>query len=195
VLAVALHASAEARQAVRELGAPRRPVVRPLMAPELELEADARLAEESRECPRGNYVHLGATRRLRRTPRPRGTRSANEARVAVTRASEGSSCSMSRARASRTGPSGRWRHGRRRCTPRRLRSRRCPAVPAPYVWIYRNGSRFAHPSSHVVGAFVNGHPPELTVGDEDALEKQLALIGTAVLALGLTGAARFRRST
>lgn len=58
-----------------------------------------------------------------------------------------------------------------------------------YVWIYRNGSRFTHPSSHVVNAFVNGNPPELTVGDEDALERNLALIGTAVLALGLTVAA------
>jgi hypothetical protein len=28
-----------------------------------------------------------------------------------------------------------------------------------YVWIYRNGSRFTHPSSHVVDAFVNGSRP------------------------------------
>jgi hypothetical protein len=64
-----------------------------------------------------------------------------------------------------------------------------------YVWIYRNGSRFTHPSSHVVDAFVNGSPPELTIGDEDSLEHNLALIGTAVLALGPSRRPRFRGST
>jgi hypothetical protein len=35
-----------------------------------------------------------------------------------------------------------------------------------YPIIYRNGSRFTHPSSHVVDAFVTGHPPRLVIGDE-----------------------------
>ena len=55
-----------------------------------------------------------------------------------------------------------------------------------YPVIYRNGSRFTHPSSHVVHAFVTGIPPELKVGDEQPLERDLALIGSGVLALGLT---------
>jgi hypothetical protein len=55
-----------------------------------------------------------------------------------------------------------------------------------YVWIYRNGSRFTHPSSHVVDAFVGGHPPDLAIGDEQPLERDLAVIATAVLGLGLT---------
>jgi hypothetical protein len=40
-----------------------------------------------------------------------------------------------------------------------------------------------------VDPFVRGTPPELVVGDEQPLERNLALIGTAVLALGLTVAA------
>lgn len=55
-----------------------------------------------------------------------------------------------------------------------------------YIWIYRNGSRFTHPSSHVVDPFVGGRPPDLVIGDEQPLGRNLALIGTAVLALGLT---------
>jgi hypothetical protein len=58
-----------------------------------------------------------------------------------------------------------------------------------YIWIYRNGSRFTHPSSHVVDPFVDGRPPDLVIGDEQSLGRNLALIGTAVLALGLTIAA------
>jgi len=55
-----------------------------------------------------------------------------------------------------------------------------------YVWIYRNDSRFTHASSHVVDPFVSGHPPQLAIGHEHPLGRNLALIGTAVLALGLT---------
>jgi hypothetical protein len=55
-----------------------------------------------------------------------------------------------------------------------------------YPMIYRNGSRFTHPSSHVVDAFVTGTPPELTVGDERPLERDLSIIGTGILAAGLT---------
>ena len=54
-----------------------------------------------------------------------------------------------------------------------------------YPLIYRNGSRFAHPSTHVVHAFVTGNPPELRVGDEQPLERDIAQIGSGVLALGL----------
>lgn len=54
-----------------------------------------------------------------------------------------------------------------------------------YPLIYRNGSRFTHPSSHVVAAFITGSPPKLTVGDEKQLERDLALIGSGILALGL----------
>jgi hypothetical protein len=58
-----------------------------------------------------------------------------------------------------------------------------------YVWIYRNGSRYTHPSSHVVDPFVSGETPQLAIGNERPLDRDLALIGTAVLALGLTVAA------
>lgn len=54
-----------------------------------------------------------------------------------------------------------------------------------YPVIYRNGSRFTHPSSHVVDALVTGNPTQLAVGDERPLERDLALIGTGILALGL----------
>lgn len=54
-----------------------------------------------------------------------------------------------------------------------------------YPLIYRNGSRFTHPSSHVVAAFVGGDPPQLSVGEERPLERDLALIGSAILAIGL----------
>jgi hypothetical protein len=56
---------------------------------------------------------------------------------------------------------------------------------ALYPLIYRNGSRFTHPSSHVVDAFATGNPPQLIVGKEKPLERDLALIGSAILALGL----------
>lgn len=56
---------------------------------------------------------------------------------------------------------------------------------ALYPLIYRSGSRFTHPSSHVVDAFVSGNPPQLIVGDEKPVERDLALIGSAILALGL----------
>jgi Family of unknown function (DUF5677) len=54
-----------------------------------------------------------------------------------------------------------------------------------YALIYRNGSRFTHPTSHVVAAFISGRPPELSVGDERAVERDLAMIGAAILAVGL----------
>lgn len=54
-----------------------------------------------------------------------------------------------------------------------------------YPLIYRNGSRFTHPSSHVVQAFVHGDSPALTVGDEQPAERDLALIGSALLAAAL----------
>lgn len=54
-----------------------------------------------------------------------------------------------------------------------------------YPIIYRNGSRFTHPSSHVVAAFVTGQPPLLAISDERALERDLSLTGSAILALGL----------
>jgi hypothetical protein len=37
-----------------------------------------------------------------------------------------------------------------------------------------------------VNAFVTGDPPELSVGDEEQVERDLPLIGSGVLALGLT---------
>jgi hypothetical protein len=58
-----------------------------------------------------------------------------------------------------------------------------------YPLIYRNASRFTHPSSHVVAAFVSGEPPNLSVGDERALERDLTVIGSAIVALGLAIAA------
>jgi uncharacterized protein DUF5677 len=54
-----------------------------------------------------------------------------------------------------------------------------------YPLIYRNASRFTHPSSHVVATFVIGNPSRLSVGDERPLERDLALVGSAVLAIGL----------
>jgi hypothetical protein len=54
-----------------------------------------------------------------------------------------------------------------------------------YPLIYRNASRFTHPSSHVVAAFVIGNPSRLSVGEEGPLERDLALVGSAVLAIGL----------
>lgn len=54
-----------------------------------------------------------------------------------------------------------------------------------YPLIYRNGSRFTHPSSHVVAALVRGDPPQLSVGEEGLLERDLALVGSAILAIGL----------
>jgi hypothetical protein len=37
----------------------------------------------------------------------------------------------------------------------------------------------------VVAAFVSGQPPRLAVGDERPLERDLSVIGSAILALGL----------
>ena len=54
-----------------------------------------------------------------------------------------------------------------------------------YPLIYRNGSGFTHPTTHGVSAFVSGEPPGLTVGDERPLERDLALIASGILALGL----------
>lgn len=60
---------------------------------------------------------------------------------------------------------------------------------ALYPLIYRNGSRFTHPSSHAVNAFVDGAAPRLAVDEEKPLERDLALIGSGILALGLAVAA------
>ena len=54
-----------------------------------------------------------------------------------------------------------------------------------YPLIYRNASRFTHPSSHVVAAFVIGNPPQLSVCEESPLERDLAIVGSAILAIGL----------
>ena len=56
---------------------------------------------------------------------------------------------------------------------------------ALYPLIYMNGSRFTHPSSHAVNAFVGGALPRLAIGQEKPLERDLALIGSGILALGL----------
>lgn len=53
-----------------------------------------------------------------------------------------------------------------------------------YPLIYRNGSRFTHPSSHVVAAFVTGDVPQLAIGDEKPLRRDLAVIGSGILILG-----------
>lgn len=55
-----------------------------------------------------------------------------------------------------------------------------------YPAIYRNGSRFTHPSSHVVDAFVGGNPPELVIAEEKPPQRDLAVIGSGILVLGLT---------
>lgn len=54
-----------------------------------------------------------------------------------------------------------------------------------YPLIYRNGSRFTHPSSHVVAAFVSGEPAQLSVAEEQPLKRDLALLGSAILASAL----------
>jgi hypothetical protein len=56
-----------------------------------------------------------------------------------------------------------------------------------YPLIYRNGSQFTHPSSHVVDRFVSrADEQHLVVGDERAPGRDLALIGGGILAAGLT---------
>jgi hypothetical protein len=56
-----------------------------------------------------------------------------------------------------------------------------------YPMIYRNGSQFTHPSSHVVDRFVAGaDEQDLVVGDERAPGRDLAVIGSGILAAGLT---------
>lgn len=55
-----------------------------------------------------------------------------------------------------------------------------------YPLIYRNGSQFTHPSSHVVDRVViRGDEQHLVVGDERALGRDLAVIGSGILAAGL----------
>lgn len=54
-----------------------------------------------------------------------------------------------------------------------------------YPVIFRSGSRFTHPSSHVVDAFVTGDPPQLAVGEERPLERDLVVLGAGILAAGL----------
>jgi hypothetical protein len=57
-------------------------------------------------------------------------------------------------------------------------------LKALYRLIYRRGSQYAHPSSHAVALFAQGEPPRLVVGRERALERDLPMIGAAVLAIG-----------
>jgi len=64
-----------------------------------------------------------------------------------------------------------------------------------YVWIYRNGSRYTQPSSHVVDPFVSGDAPQLAIDNERPLDRDLALIGTSVLAARTRGCCRHRPST
>lgn len=54
-----------------------------------------------------------------------------------------------------------------------------------YPLIYRNGSRFTHPTTHGVDAFVTGHPRRLGVGNERPIERDLGVIAAGVLGLGL----------
>lgn len=54
-----------------------------------------------------------------------------------------------------------------------------------YPLIYRNGSQFTHPTSHAVAAFVTGRIPHLHVGLERSLERDLVLVATGIMALGL----------
>lgn len=57
---------------------------------------------------------------------------------------------------------------------------------ALYPLIYRNGSRFTHPSTHGVNVFVSGRPRHLSVGEEHPLERDLVVLATGILAIGLT---------
>jgi hypothetical protein len=54
-----------------------------------------------------------------------------------------------------------------------------------YPLIYRNGSRFTHPTTHVAARFISGIAPRLTVGLEQPLERDLARIATGILTLAL----------
>lgn len=55
-----------------------------------------------------------------------------------------------------------------------------------YPLIYRNGSQFIHPSSHIVDRFVSRRDEQhLMVGLEQALGRDLELIGTGIVAIGL----------
>jgi hypothetical protein len=56
---------------------------------------------------------------------------------------------------------------------------------AQYIWIYRNGSRFTHPSSHVVQAFVQADPPQLDVGTERPPERDLPTVATLTLSYAI----------
>ena len=54
-----------------------------------------------------------------------------------------------------------------------------------YIWLYRNGSRFTHPSSHVVEAFTRGAPPSYEVGAERSGDTDFARLATFLIALSL----------
>jgi hypothetical protein len=59
-----------------------------------------------------------------------------------------------------------------------------------YPLVYRNGSRFTHPSPHVVDALISGTPPNLSVsGGLAAVRARLDLFGVVALAIavGLAG--------
>jgi hypothetical protein len=55
----------------------------------------------------------------------------------------------------------------------------------PEPLIYRNGSRFTHPTTHGLDAFVSGQSRYLGVGAERPIERDLAVIAVGILGLGL----------
>lgn len=57
---------------------------------------------------------------------------------------------------------------------------------ALYPLIYRGGSRFTHPTTHGVAAFVDENRRPVTIGDEKELRSDLTVVGASILALGLT---------
>jgi hypothetical protein len=54
-----------------------------------------------------------------------------------------------------------------------------------YPLIYRNGSQFTHPSSHVVETFVTRDGNEIVIGEERETDRDPVITGTGVLAAGL----------
>jgi hypothetical protein len=54
-----------------------------------------------------------------------------------------------------------------------------------YSLIYRNGSRFVHPTTHGVNLFIEKNPPEVAIAGERPLQRDLVLIGNGLVALGL----------
>ena len=54
-----------------------------------------------------------------------------------------------------------------------------------YPLIYRNGSRFTHPTTHGVNALVSAQPRRLGVGTECPTKRDLGVIAAGILSLGL----------